>query len=93
MPLQDIFWATLMFAGFALAIWLLFVALRDLFDRSDVSAGARVGWTVAVCVLPIVGSLIYLGTRSADAGELHLPVRRTARSAVLSAHEVLSVHQ
>ena len=81
MPLQDIFWATLMFAGFALAIWLLFVALRDLFDRSDVSAGARVGWTVAVCVLPIVGSLIYLGTRSADAGELRMGAGSRRRDA------------
>ena len=72
MPLQDIFWATLMFAGFGLAIWLLFVVLRDLFDRSDLSAGARVGWTVAACLLPIVGSLIYLGTRSPSAGELRM---------------------
>ena len=62
MPLQDIFWATLMFAGFALSIWLLFVVLRDLFDRPDLSAGAKVGWTLLACLLPIVGSLIYLVT-------------------------------
>ena len=72
MPLQDIFWATLMIAGFVLAIWLLWVVLRDLFSRSDLSAGARVGWTVAACVLPIAGSLIYLATRGESAGELRM---------------------
>ena len=81
MPLLDIFWASLMFAGFALAIWLLFVVLRDLFDRDDLSSGARVGWTVGVCLLPIVGSLVYLVTRNASAGELRMgsaPRRRDA---------------
>ena len=72
MPLLDIFWTTLMFAGFALAIWLLFVVLRDLFDRDDVSAGERVGWTLGVCLVPVVGSLIYLVTRGDSAGELRM---------------------
>ena len=74
MPLQDIFWASLMFAGFALGIWLLFVVLGDLFERADMSAGARIGWTVAVCLLPVIGSLTYLVTRSASesAGELRM---------------------
>ena len=36
MPLQDIFWTTLMFAGFAISIWLVFVVLRDLWvDLGD----------------------------------------------------------
>jgi hypothetical protein len=80
-PLQDIFWTTLMFAGFAVSIWLLFVVLRDLFDRDDLSGGARVGWTVAACLLPIVGSLIYLATRSQSAGELRLGAGSGRRSA------------
>jgi len=71
-PIQDIFWASLMFAGFALGIWLLFVVLGDLFERADMSAGARIGWTVAVCLLPVIGSLTYLVTRSASAGEVRM---------------------
>jgi hypothetical protein len=71
-PLQDIFWTTLMFAGFAISIWLVFVVLRDLFDREDLSAGARVGWTIVACLLPILGSVTYLVTRGPDAGELRM---------------------
>jgi len=71
-PLQDIFWTSLMFAGFALGIWLLFVVLRDLFERGDMTAGERIGWTVVVCLLPVIGSLIYLVTRSASAGEVRM---------------------
>ena len=81
MPLQDIFWTMLMFAGFAVSIWLLFVVLRDLFDRDDLTAGARVGWTVGACLLPIVGSLVYLATRSPSAGELRLGSGSGRRSA------------
>ena len=72
MPLLDIFWVSLMWVGFALELWLLFVVLRDIFDREDLSAGARVGWTVAACFLPILGSLIYLVTRTSSAGELRM---------------------
>jgi hypothetical protein len=80
-PLQDIFWTTLMFAGFAVSIWLLFVVLRDLFDRTDLSAGARVGWTLLACLLPIMGSLTYLVTRGPDAGELRMGSGSGRRSA------------
>jgi hypothetical protein len=71
-PIQDLFWTFVMVAVFALGVWLLFVVLRDLFDRSDLSGGARVGWTLAACFLPVVGSLAYLATRSATAGELRM---------------------
>jgi hypothetical protein len=71
-PLQDLFWTTFFFFAFALIVWLLFVVLRDLFDRADLSAGARVGWTLAACLLPLAGSLIYLVTRDESAGELRM---------------------
>jgi hypothetical protein len=74
-PLQDIFWTTVMFGFFALSIWLLFVVLRDVFGRADLSAGARVGWTIAACLLPVAGSLVYLGTRGPAAGELRMGSR------------------
>jgi Phospholipase_D-nuclease N-terminal len=72
MPLQDIFWTTLMLAGFALEIWLLFVVLRDVFDRPDLSGGAKVAWTVLACLVPVLGSIAYLVTRSSGAGELRM---------------------
>lgn len=81
MPLLDIFWTTLMLAGFAVSIWLLFVVLRDLFDRDDLSAGAKVGWTLLACVLPIMGSLTYIVTRGPEAGELRIGSGSVRRSA------------
>ena len=72
MPLQDLFWTTFFFFAFAVIVWLLFVVLRDLFERPDLSAGARVGWTLAACLLPLVGSRISLVTRDESAGELRM---------------------
>jgi hypothetical protein len=71
-PLLNIFWTSAMVAGFVLGVWLLFVVLRDVFDRDDLSAGARVGWTALAILVPLLGSLIYLVSRSHDAGELRL---------------------
>ena len=70
MPLMDIFWTTLMIAYFALGVWLLFVVIRDVFDRPDLSGGAKVGWTLLACVLPVLGSITYLVVRGPDQGEL-----------------------
>jgi hypothetical protein len=69
-PLQDIFWTSLFFFGFALAIWLVFLVLRDVFERPDLSGGAKVGWTVFACVFPIFGPIIYIVMRGPSAGEL-----------------------
>jgi hypothetical protein len=80
----DIFWASLMFAGFVLSIWLLFVVLRDVFERDDLSAGAKVGWTALACILPLLGSIAYLATRRDAAGELSLGAasRRRTEAAI-----------
>jgi hypothetical protein len=71
-PLLDIFWTMLMFASLALAFWLLFVVLRDVFQRPDMTAGAKLGWTLAACIFPLVGSLAYLVTRPPSTGELSM---------------------
>ena len=77
-PLQGIFWTTLLFFGFALVVWLLITVLVDVFDRDDLRTADRVGWTVLVLVVPLLGSLAYLVTRSRDVGELKLlGTRRT----------------
>jgi hypothetical protein len=72
MPLFDIFWATVMIGGFVLSLWLLWIVLRDIFGRPDLSGGAKVGWTVLACVLPIAGSVIYLVSRGPEAEDLNL---------------------
>jgi hypothetical protein len=71
-PLQDIFWTMLMVGVLALGVWLLFVVLRDMFERPELSGGARVGWTLVVCLLPVVGSLAYLAVRGPSTTELRM---------------------
>lgn len=66
MPLQDIFWLILMIAGFTLAVWLVLVVLRDVFGRDDLSAGAKMAWTVLAIFFPIGGGLIYLVSQGAS---------------------------
>ena len=76
MPLQDIFWLTLMVAGFTLAVWLVVVVLRDVFDRDDLSAGAKLAWTLLAIVLPIAGGLCYLISQGASPASLKIRAAR-----------------
>jgi hypothetical protein len=80
-PLQDIFWTTLLVAGFVLTIWFLWVVLRDVFEREDLTAGGKVGWTLAACLFPIAGSLVYLALRGSGAGELQVGFSSRRRGA------------
>src|SRR5690242_14030207 len=63
-PLLDLFWTTLMLLGLALLLWAIVVVFRDLFTRADIGAGRKTLWVLGVLVFPIIGSLVYLGTRS-----------------------------
>jgi len=67
-PLLDLFWTMLMVAGFGLFLWTLIVVFRDLFGRADLSVGGKVAWTVFVLVLPLIGALSYLISRSSAMG-------------------------
>lgn len=71
-PLQGILWTIVLFFGLALVVWLLVVVLTDVFGREDLKTWQRVAWTVLVFVCPLLGSLVYLVTRSRDVGELNL---------------------
>ena len=81
MPLQDIFWTTLMVAGFVLAVWLVVIVLRDVFGRDDLSAGAKMAWTLFACFVPILGGLCYLITQGTSPEQMRLDStrRRTAQ--------------
>ncbi|WP_116450399.1 PLDc N-terminal domain-containing protein [Blastococcus litoris] len=68
LPLLDLFWTMLLFFYLALVVWLVVRALRDLFGRDDVGTGARVGWTLFVLALPLVGALAYLVSHERDTG-------------------------
>jgi putative oligomerization/nucleic acid binding protein/phospholipase D-like protein len=59
-PLLDVIWTILVFFGFVIWIWTLFMVFADLFSRHDLGGWGKAGWTLLVIVLPLLGVLIYL---------------------------------
>src|SRR5262245_381364 len=53
-------WSFLVFFGWIIFFWLLFVVFGDLFSRHDVSGWGKAAWTVFVILIPFLGVLIYL---------------------------------
>ena len=70
-PLANIIWTMLVFFGFVIWIWTLFMVFADLFSRHDVGGWGKAGWVVLVLVLPFIGVLIYLITQGDAMGERH----------------------
>lgn len=62
-PVLSIFWSMLIFFGFVIWIYLLFVIFADLFRSSDVGGFAKAMWTLGLLFLPLVGVLLYLVVR------------------------------
>jgi Phospholipase_D-nuclease N-terminal len=65
-PLLDAFWTLLIFFGFVIWVTVLLMVLYDNFHRKDHSGMAKAGWTLFVIFLPVIGVLVYIGTRSHD---------------------------
>jgi hypothetical protein len=59
-PLLEVFETILIFFGFFIWIWLLFMIFADLFRRRDISGFQKVVWIVLVILLPYLGVFIYL---------------------------------
>ena len=62
-PFLDVFWTLLIFFAWVCWLVILFMVLADNFRRSDHSGWAKAGWTVFVIFLPLIGVLVYIGTR------------------------------
>ena len=64
-PLLSLFWTMLLFFGFAVWIWLLFVVFGDIFRSRYIGGFAKALWVLLVIFLPLIGVLIYLIARAA----------------------------
>ena len=62
-PLLGIFWSLLMFAGFALIVFLVIWCFVDDFRRADLSGPGKAGWAVVILFIPLFGALMYLIAR------------------------------
>ena len=59
-PLLELFWTMLLFFGFVIWVWLLFLVFGDVFRRQDIGGWAKAGWIALLIVLPVLGVLVYL---------------------------------
>ena len=68
-PFLDILWDILIFMAFVIWIWMVILALIDIFSRPDLSGWAKAAWVVFIIVLPFLGVLCYLIAYSAGIAE------------------------
>jgi hypothetical protein len=68
-PFLDILWTILIVFAFAIWIWMVIMAMIDIFSRPDLSGWAKAAWVVFIIVLPFIGVLCYLIAYSAGIAE------------------------
>ncbi len=66
-PLLSLFWTFCFFAGFVLFLFFIIWCFVDNFRRRDHHGLAKAGWTVLILFFPVIGALIYVIARPADA--------------------------
>ena len=68
-PFLNILWTILIFMALVIWIWMVILALIDVFSRPDLSGWAKAAWVVFIIVLPFIGVLCYLIAYSAGIAE------------------------
>ena len=66
-PLLSLFWTMLIFAGVFLMVFFIIWCFIDNFRRHDHRGLAKAGWAILILFLPILGALIYIIARPAEA--------------------------
>jgi hypothetical protein len=59
-PLLEVFWTILIFFGFVVWIWLLFIMFGDVFRRTDIGGWTKTAWIIFVVIFPFLGVFVYL---------------------------------
>jgi hypothetical protein len=62
-PFLDVFWTICVFFAWVIWVYLLVMVLGDNFRRRDQGGWAKVGWTLLVIFLPLLGVLVYMVAR------------------------------
>ena len=50
-------------------IWMFIGAFTDILRRSDLTGWSKAGWIAMICILPLLGVLVYMVTRPAPTEE------------------------
>jgi hypothetical protein len=59
-PFLNILWSILIFMALVIWIWMVIMAMIDIFSRPDLSGWGKAGWIVLIIILPFIGVLCYL---------------------------------
>jgi hypothetical protein len=79
-PLLDVFWTMIIFFAWVIWFWMLITVLSDVFRRHDLSGGGKVGWSLFVIFLPLLGVLFYLGSQGKNMAERNMQQAQAAQS-------------
>jgi hypothetical protein len=79
-PLLEVFWTILIFVGFFIWIWLLFVIFGDIFRREDIGGWGKAGWIIFVILLPYLGVFVYLIAEHKGMTERTIKTQEAAKS-------------
>jgi hypothetical protein len=59
----DVFWYSIVFFFWILAIWIFIMIVSDVIRRDDIGGGKKAAWIVFMIILPFVGCLTYIIVR------------------------------
>ena len=59
----DVFWYSILFFFWIMAIWIFIALISDVIRRDDVSGGGKALWIIFMVILPFLGCLIYIIVR------------------------------
>jgi predicted permease len=59
----DIFWYSILFFFWIMAIWIFIALISDVIRRDDLSGGGKAAWIVFMIILPFIGCLTYIIVR------------------------------
>ena len=59
----DVFWYSILFFFWIMAIWIFIALISDVIRRDDLSGGGKALWIVFMIILPFLGCLVYIIVR------------------------------
>ena len=59
----DVFWYSILFFFWIMAIWIFIALISDVIRRDDLSGGGKALWIIFMVILPLLGCLVYIIVR------------------------------
>ena len=59
----DVFWYSILFFFWIMAIWIFIALISDIIRRDDLSGGKKAVWIVFMVIVPFIGCLTYIIVR------------------------------